>query len=102
MPAFVARHGAVGYAIKLMACKDHVRAKTMWPVQDLRLRVKGSHAVIQAVYHFPHLTGNAVANRARILADPDQARDDGVWIILAKREKFKYVMRSRLRIKFVK
>src|SRR5258706_4123022 len=52
-------------------------------------RIKAVHREIQPVEVFPHFAGNAIANRARILACLGDTLHDGTGIVLAKREKFK-------------
>src|SRR3974390_1334447 len=76
LPSSVVRQGCVGHTEKAMATELHCIAETVWAAGDLLHRIKPRHGVIQPVDVLPHLTRNAVADGARILACFGDALDN--------------------------
>src|ERR1700724_1532556 len=74
--------------MKAMAAEADGVAEAVRALSHFVSRIDAVHREIQAVEVYPHLPGNAVANRSRVLARLGDALHDGTWIVLAKGEKF--------------
>src|SRR5271166_4747248 len=94
IPSFVMRQGGVGNTVETVAAKDDFFAETVRAGSDLIARIETFEGEVKTVEIFPHFTGDAIANRARIFPRFLYALHDGARISLIESKEFEDIAGS--------